>query len=221
MRLLNHVRGCLRASEVGFAGYGGQVRVGNFIPGASRLGLCSVPMNRKMIHPVVDKTFTECLEQLQEAYVLAVAATAGCLVEIKRRDRYGADIEIIQQDPTGGEELTIGAQLKCTTRITPDASVVDFPFQFSRREHLEELTKARGRVKKILLVMATHPVQSTWTTASHEEMWIQRSCYWANIEGDDIAEGVKKPSVRVSTANRFDAPELLRMFTRLGKGLRL
>ncbi|GAA4875596.1 hypothetical protein GCM10023203_27220 [Actinomycetospora straminea] len=71
------------------------------------------------VKPVFDENFTDCMEQLQEGYVGAVAATAGCSFEIKRKDRYGSDIEIVRPGKNGGEEVAVKAQLKSTTQLKP------------------------------------------------------------------------------------------------------
>ena len=64
------------------------------------------------IQPVDSTTFSVCMEQLQEGYVLSVAATAGCLVETVQRDIYGLDIRFVRQRGSNLEETSLHAQLK-------------------------------------------------------------------------------------------------------------
>jgi hypothetical protein len=49
-----------------------------------------------VIEAVIPRTFTDRMEQLQEGYVTAVAATAGCSIQIIDRDIWGCDAWIIR-----------------------------------------------------------------------------------------------------------------------------
>jgi hypothetical protein len=158
------------------------------------------------------------MEQLQEGYVAAVAATAGCLLETVKRDVWGVDIQIVRPMGSLIQEQMIFAQLKNTTTFKPDPSKANFSYQFRARQHLEHLTKPRSRPKAILLVMVTRPDQSLWTSGDHDTLTVAHCCYWANLEGQSIKEGVQKPSVQVPTGNQFTAEALLAMFDRLDKG---
>ncbi len=130
------------------------------------------------------------------------------------RDTYGMDLLIVRPRP-GEEELSFYVQLKNTTTVAPDIAKPHFSYQFKHRTHLEHLTVARESVKALLIVMVTDPDQSQWTTGGHEALSIVKSCYWANLEGHVIGDGVKSPTVHVPIANRFDAPAILDLLARL------
>lgn len=170
------------------------------------------------IMPVDGDTFTTCMEQLQEAYVTSVASTAGCLVEVKKRDVYGIDIELVRPSNAYQEESILFAQLKNTTTIKPNPANESFSYKFKKRKYLEHLTKARSRPKAILLVMVTDREQARWTYGDHESLSIVNCCYWHYLEGLPIGAGVQSPSVRVPTANMFDADALIHLMDTLGNG---
>lgn len=170
------------------------------------------------VQAVDDATFTTCMEQLQEGYVAAVAATAGCLIETVRRDLYGVDIMIVRPRGPHLQEQMIFAQLKNTTTIKPDPDKPNFAYKFKARSHLEHLTKSRTTPKAILIVMATSPAQVDWTDGDHDVLSVLHCCYWANLEGQEIKPGVQQPTVRVPTGQQFTAPALLEMFDRLDGG---
>jgi len=165
------------------------------------------------------RTFTALLEQLQEGYVATVAATAGCIVEPVKRDVYGFDGWLVRP-PTSigaGEETMIAVQLKNTTTVRPNPSKGWFSYQFKDRRSFEVLARPR-RMKAILLVMATPPQQANWTASDHDYLRVERCCYWASLEGMKAAPGVQSPTVRISTANIFDARSLTAMMDRLERG---
>lgn len=169
--------------------------------------------------PLIESTFTTCMEQLQEGYVSAVAATAGCTLEHTRRDLYGTDVKIIRPGPTPhSEEVMIMAQLKNTTRAQPDPNKEFFSYQLKKREYFEKLAMRRTTNKAILLVMATEPLQVDWSKCSHSTMELRNCCYWLNLEGESAADGVQSPTVRIPTRNIFDAQALTEMLDRIEKG---
>ena len=177
------------------------------------------PKMRKVnIQPVIASTFTGCMEQLQEGYVSAVAATAGCTVETTRRDYYGTDIRIIRpSDDSSKEEVTVLAQLKNTTTIRPDPNKSYFSYQFKKREYFDKLAIMRSSPKAILIVMVTSPIQADWTKGAHDGLEVQYCCYWRSLEGETAGTGVKSPSVHIPTANVFDAEALTQLLDKLDR----
>lgn len=177
---------------------------------------------RGSIEPVDGSTFTDCMELLQEAYVSAVVATAGCSVTFVKHDTFLKDALIVRPGWDGGEEVSLYAQLKSSTTLKPDPSKPTFGYKFTKRRYMEDLVKPRSVVKAILLVMTTHRVQGNWTIASHHELRLHHCCYWKSLEGDTVPAGVQSPTTGVSTSAIFDAPALTEIMDRLDRreGLR-
>ncbi|WP_367320807.1 DUF4365 domain-containing protein [Streptomyces sp. HUAS ZL42] len=164
-------------------------------------------------------TFTACMEQLQEGYVASVAATAGCAMTAVRRDIYGMDA-LLARPPviTGKQEASVYVQLKNTTTIRPDPSKTEFSYQFKKREYFEHLSLVRSTPKAILVVMVTSHRQMDWTRASHDRLELNYCCYWASLEGQIAKQGVASPTIRVPTANIFDASSLTLILDKLDRG---
>jgi hypothetical protein len=165
--------------------------------------------------PVVGRTFTDCMEQLQEGYVAAVAAGAGCSMNRVNRDIYGMDVLIVRDGKFSEEEISIYLQLKNTTTIKPDTSKVHFSYQFHKREHFLRLSRRRRNLKARLVVMVTSPVQAEWSTANHESLSVIFACYWCDLEGMEVPDHVSQPTVRVPTAQLFDSNALTKMLDEL------
>lgn len=169
--------------------------------------------------PVDDRTFTLMMEQLQEGYVTSVAATAGCAVEPIPKDSYGFDLRLVRPGRVPSEEeVALLVQLKNTTTIKPDPAKAFFSYQLRKREYLERLAASRKLVKAILLVMVTSPIQADWTVADHDLMAVKHCCYWQSLEGHPVNPSVASPSVRIQTANVFDATALAGIMDRLSRG---
>lgn len=170
-----------------------------------------------LIEAVDSRTLTDCMEQLQEAYVMSVASTAGCSVTNVTRDMYGVDLELVRSFPPPREEISVKAQLKSTTRIavSPDRDYISY--QFSKREYLERLSGIRRHSKYILIVMAVNPRQSYWTDSSHDHLRLRHCCYWICLEGRSVPEAAK-PSIRIPKRNIFDANALSVILDKADRG---
>ena len=172
----------------------------------------------KKIVPVDDRTFTTCMEQLQDGYVTSVAATAGCTVEPIKRDVHGLDMLIIRPSEAGVQEVSLYVQLKDTMTIKPDPAAESFSYQFKHRDHLLRLAAPRTHPKALLLVMVCPPAQAAWSVAAHDELTVRHCCYWAHLEGETVGATVQAPSVRVPTKNVFDASALRCIMEKLDRG---
>jgi hypothetical protein len=108
--------------------------------------------------------------------------------------------------------------LKNTTQLKPDSSRETFSFKFKERKNFDALALRRKHNKAICVVMATPPVQANWTTASHDSLTLQHCCYWVNLEGYTVDAETQSPTVRIPTANIFDAIALRAMMDRADRG---
>ncbi|WP_372663746.1 DUF4365 domain-containing protein [Amycolatopsis kentuckyensis] len=181
-------------------------------------GVRMSPENAR-IQPVIERTFTDCMEQLQEGYVLAVAATAGCTVQPQRRDLFGADLLVMRDGATPGtEEVSVYLQLKNTTQIRPDLSKETFSYQLKKRVYFDKLAMRREKIKVLLVVMATSPVQADWSKGSHDSLSVQYCCYWRSLEGETAPHGVASPTVKIPTKNVFDADALTEILDKIDRG---
>lgn len=173
------------------------------------------------ITPVDSRTFTTCMELLQEGFVASVAATAGCTAEFKHRDVHGFDVLITRPSEAGTQEVSVYAQLKNTTTKKPDPRKSHFSYKFKDRDNLKRLAGPRNDPKAILLVMTTTAAQMEWTEVSHDFLTLRHCCYWVHLEGMPVDPNVRSPTVRVPTANRFDAAALRELMDKLDRGLPL
>lgn len=169
------------------------------------------------IEAVDGRTLTSCMEQLQQAYVMSVASTAGCGVTNIERDTYGVDLEIVRSFPAPREEVSVKAQLKSTTQISPSPDRDYFSYQFTKREYMQRLTTARRWSKYILIVMSVNRFQTQWTDCSHDFLRLRHCCYWICLEGRDVPSA-DRPSIQIPTKNVFDARALVEILDKVDRG---
>ena len=175
--------------------------------------------SNKQIQPVHAASFTEMMEQLQEGYVASVAATAGCAVQVIRRDIFGFDVLLVRPGETPShQEVSLYVQLKCTTTTKPDPANPHFSYQLKKREYFDRLAARRSSPKALLVVMVTSPRQTEWSGATHDELRVSHCCYWVSLEGQTARPGVQQPTVHVPTSHIFDAMALTEILDKLDRG---
>lgn len=173
---------------------------------------------RRPLVPVNHRTVTDDMEQLQEGYVSAIAATAGCQVDAQRRGNDFCDLRIIRDGRLTSEETVVLLHLKCTTGTQPGHREDHFSFIFRERRHFDRLAMERSFDKHILVVMLTRKEQALWTDAGADHLKMFHCCYWVSLEGMRAPPGIASPTVHVPTANIFDADALTAILDRLERG---
>jgi hypothetical protein len=167
---------------------------------------------------VVERTHTQAMEQLQEAYVCAVASAAGALVDRVDRDMHKYDVELIRQPHIDQEEVSVRLQLKATTTIRPKPGATDLSFKFKSRADYASLAMPRTVVKHLLVVMVVGTDQRRWADAQHTSLSVQHCCYWLSMEGMSTKDLPDSPTVKIPMANVFDSRALSDILDRVEGG---
>lgn len=167
---------------------------------------------------VIERTHTQAMEQLQEAYVCAVAASAGTLAERVDRDMSKYDVELIRQPKSLQEEVSVRLQLKATTTIRPKPGATELSFKFKSRDDYVSLAMPRKHLKHLLVVMVVGADQRRWADAQHANLTVQHCCYWLNMEGMSTAGLPDNPTVKIPLTNVFDSHALSGILDRIEAG---
>lgn len=159
---------------------------------------------------------TASMEKLQDAYLGAIAAAAGC--------------ELAKPDPDPGLDWTIGLKstahtairtakidvaLKSTYQTTPnDTGAFSFTLE---NAHLEILSEELLYYPRLLVVMLLPRDVDAWVWSKHNWMVLRHSMFWVDLRGVPTT-GKAKTNVRIPYSQRFDALELCRILHSVGKG---
>lgn len=165
---------------------------------------------------VNDRSHTTCMEQLQEAYVGAIASAAGFTIQPIARDINCVDLEVILPATNTEPEDMIKFQLKNTTLTRVDPTKTSFSYRFKKKRHADVLTMPRGDVKLILLVMSTGRNQNDWVANDHDKLSVIHGSYWVNLENVTVPTSLR---ISVPIANILTPASLTAMFARRKQGL--
>jgi hypothetical protein len=159
---------------------------------------------------------TASMEKLQDAYLGAIAAAAGC--------------ELSKPEPDPSLDWTIGHKSKKHTHVrTAKIDVAlksthqagpnnNGAFSFTlENKHLAVLAEEALYYPRLLVVMLLPKDVDSWVWSRSNWMLLRHSMYWVNLRGAPIS-GKDRTNVRVPYTQRFDAPELCRILHLVGSG---
>jgi hypothetical protein len=159
---------------------------------------------------------TASMEKLQDAYLGAIAAAAGCEVSKPEPDpSLDWTIGHKSKKHTHVRTAKIDVALKSTHQTAPDDNG-EFSFTI-KNEHLEVLAEEALYYPRLLVVMLLPKDVDSWVWSRTNWMIMRHSMYWANLRGIQ-ATGQTRTNVRVPYKQRLDAPELCRILHHVGSG---
>lgn len=142
-------------------------------------------------------------EQMSFAYVQAVASAAGYTFSIDNKDVNGIDIRI---HAGGSWDLSIGLQLKATTRLGAPSADGHFRYKLEIKDYRRLIRGAQ--YPKYLVVLDLPGDKDDWLTVSDDELIIRRCAYWVSLYGCSERDNRRSVTVSIPSHQRFD-PEAL------------
>lgn len=157
---------------------------------------------------------TNFMELYQEGAFSAIAAAAGCVPSKPPIDE-GIDYIVTHRSEHHPHNVaTVHVQLKSTGRvIAADADQISVQLT---RQRYDLLREANPTVPRILVLMSVPRSRDGWISQRDSKLVLRHSNYWVCLEGQpDLS--VKKPTVYVPRAQRFDDMTLMDIMERAGK----
>ncbi|MEU2235536.1 MULTISPECIES: DUF4365 domain-containing protein [Streptomyces] len=157
------------------------------------------------------------MEMLQDSYLRAVAAAAGCTMAKPEPDD-GIDwvLTHASEEHTADCQVDLKIQLKSTwmSKPNPQNGFVSVNLSNSR---LAMLAKSPVIVHRILVAMIVPEDVADWVEASHDIFKLRHCAYWRSVTGMQ-SSGIDNTAVRVSTSQIFDDAALCDIMKRIGNG---
>ncbi|MGW8728382.1 DUF4365 domain-containing protein [Streptomyces sp. NPDC055808] len=157
------------------------------------------------------------MEMLQDGYLRAVAAAAGCTMAKPEPDD-GIDWKLSHTSElhTADSQIDLKIQLKSTWTSAPNPANGFVSVNLSNNR-LKLLAQTQVIVHRILVAMIVPEEVAEWVEASHDIFKLRHCAYWRSVTGVQPS-GKTYTAVRVSTSQIFDDVSLCGIMERLGKG---
>jgi hypothetical protein len=156
-------------------------------------------------------------EQVQDAYLTAVAASAGCIVLQPRVDA-GIDFELTHHSESHhatDHVARLEVQNKArSASMSADGFYVSATLSRARYDYFRTVDPG---VDKIVMILDIPPEPDQWVELTGSGLLIRNGAYWVNIAGWPPSSA-NEPTVKAPTSNRFDDIALCAIMERIGKG---
>jgi hypothetical protein len=159
---------------------------------------------------------TQQKEQFSNAYLRAVAATAGYNVYKPEVDDDSVDWGIGARGGGGTvRSPKLELQLKCTSRNVLQHECVVFPLE---RKNYDELRFDDYQVPRILVVVLVPDQVADWLVQSEESLVLHCCGYWLSLRGRDELANAETVTVHLPRTQIFSVDGLTEMMMRIAKG---
>ena len=158
-------------------------------------------------------------EKFSEAYVLAVAATAGYGTYKPSPDDDSVDFGIAARTSSQANGVVtmrsprLELQLKCTA--APSGDSLSFPLKL---KNYEELRANNFVIPRILVVVLVPELATDWLAHSETELCMRRCGYWVSLRGKPATSNTKNITIQIPRQNQFTVLALQAMMQRLAQG---
>lgn len=161
---------------------------------------------------------SEFKEQLQDGYLHAVCAAAGCGMSYTKLDE-GVDWSLTHRSPQHSASTDgvarLEMQLKATTKPINDG-FISASMSRARYDYYRVIDPS---VHKIIVVMSVPSNPAHWIFARHKGLMLHRCAYWVNLAGmPEIATSAESITIKAPLENVFNDVSLCRIMERIGEG---
>jgi hypothetical protein len=154
------------------------------------------------------------MEALQESYLRAVVAAAGCSVaSLNIDDGIDAMIKHRHQNHLHSVDQFLQVQLKATMQWADTDQTVSIQMSASRFALFAE---PNPTVKKIVVIMRQPAEPTSWINVTDESLLIRHCSYWVNLAGQSSLAA--SPTISASRHAIFDEVALCSIMQRIGQG---
>lgn len=158
-------------------------------------------------------SLTAAQEQFSKAFVLAVAALAGCAAAEPRPDHDSIDWTLSCRLAPRRPKIDI--QVKSTAIDNGTDTAIHYPL---KRKNYDELIPTDLLAPRVLVLVVTPSKPLDWLTASPETLVLRHCAYWASLRGLPATANESTVTVQVLRANLFDTEALIRLMQKINEG---
>lgn len=156
-------------------------------------------------------------EEINLAYVLAVAATKGFSTEITRVDSDSVDATIQYNGLLVPDSTLYSPEIKLQLKATSNANVIGdnihFPLPLKNYNDL----KARSGNPRLLVVLCLPELKNDWLIHSSTELIVKKCAYYLNLRNYPDTENETSVTVKVPLSNEFSPDSLYDLMLKTSK----
>ena len=157
-------------------------------------------------------------EEINLAYVVAVAAAKGFSTEITRVDNDSVDATVCCNGYLiQGESTLYSPSIKLQLKATSHAHIIEdsihFPLPIKNYNDL----RAKTATPRLLVVLCLPEHSDEWVTHSTEELILKKCAYYLNLYGFPESENETSVTVKIPLDNVFSPDSLYDLMLKTSK----
>lgn len=152
-------------------------------------------------------------EQFSKAFIIAVAALAGCSAAEPLPDMDSIDWTLSCRLVPRRPKLDL--QVKSTGDDAGTPEHIHYPL---KRKNYDELILDDLLAPRLLILVIVPPSPEQWISSSREQLVLRRCAYWVSLAGKPASTNESTVTVRVPRANLFDVPALTGLMRAINEG---
>jgi hypothetical protein len=152
-------------------------------------------------------------ERFADAFLLAVAAVAGCTVAKPEVDDDSIDWTLSCKLTPRRPKLDV--QMKSTIHAEGDKTHIRYPL---KRKNYDDLILREVAAPRILVLAVVPAGIAEWISLSTEQLVLLRAAYSVSLAGEPESDNETSVTVSVPRANLFTVEALRGMMTRINEG---
>ena len=157
-------------------------------------------------------------EEINLAYIVAVAAVKSFATEITRIDNDSIDATICYNGYLVPGESTlyspsIKLQLKATSNTHISEDAIHFPLPIKNYDDL----RAKSATPRLLVVLCLPEIKDEWVTHSTDKLIVKKCAYYLNLYGFPESDNERTVTVKIPLANVFSPDSLYDLMLKTSK----
>jgi Domain of unknown function (DUF4365) len=152
-------------------------------------------------------------EQFSKAFVLAVAALAGCSAAEPQPDVDSIDWTLSCRLSPRRPKLDL--QVKSAINDVGSPELIHYPL---KRKNYDDLILTNLLTRRPLVLVVLPPQPEAWLSVSPEQLVLRRCAYWCSLAGFPESANESSVTVHVARANLFDVAALTGLMQEINEG---
>lgn len=152
-------------------------------------------------------------EQFSKAFVLAVAALAGCSAAEPHPDVDSIDWTLSCRLPPRRPKLDL--QVKSATSDAGSADAIHYAL---KRKNYDDLILTDLLTPRLLVVVIVPPQPETWLSVSPRQLVLRRCAYWVSLAGLPSTQNETSVTIHVPRANLLDVTAVTKLMLAINEG---
>jgi len=157
-------------------------------------------------------------EEINLAYILAIAAIKEFSTEITRVDNDSVDATICYHGYLLPEESTLfSPQIKLQLKATSQPNIIDDNIHFVLSVKNYNDLRARSGTPRFLVVLCLPEDRTDWLVHSSSKLILQKCAYFVNLKGFPETANESSVTVKVPLSNIFSPDSLYDLMLKTSK----